>query len=310
MRNMKILSVISLASVMLLAGCNTAKAEPIAAVVTDVDVIPAMETAQVVYEEVEPVKLSGTIFLEDDSDDIAEKPAPRIPLDRECDIFSTENTEYSFSDDYIDFLSRCTFVGDSICSGLSKFGILPKTHVCALGNVGTHNIFEDWVTFPIDNAELDVLEALKARNPEYVVCSMGMNDVNLVSVEAYLENYDNIISEINRVLPEAKVIVLSITPVTYRDDGKIFTYNSDIDAFNAAMQEHCIKDDVATFVNIATRLKTSDNLLDSQYRSSADGVHLAKEAYYPFLYQLCEYAVDGIAYEADGSVITVRPVVE
>ena len=49
---------------------------------------------------------------------------------------------FVFSDEYNDFLSDCVFVGDSICSGLKLYEILPSKNVVAQGNVAARNISE------------------------------------------------------------------------------------------------------------------------------------------------------------------------
>lgn len=66
-----------------------------------------------------------------------------------------------------EFLSGCVFVGDSICSGLARYGILPEKQVAAQGNIAARNIFD--FTFTDGGAERSLLSLLVDRKPEYVV---------------------------------------------------------------------------------------------------------------------------------------------
>ena len=216
-------------------------------------------------------------------------------------MYSDEYKDYPLSDEYKDFISRCVFVGDSICSGLKAYDILPSDHVVAVGNIAARNIFEDWVEFKIHGDTMTLIPALVELKPEYIVFSMGMNDVNLTSEQTFCNNYDNILSQVQSFLPDSKLIVLSITPVTYGESGKLFTTNENIDSFNAALKSYLDSTGKWTYADVEHEMKNTHNMLKDNYLGSTDGVHLAPEAYYCILYQLCERMVDGKIYNLDGS---------
>ena len=188
---------------------------------------------------------------------------------------------FDFTEDDYDFLGGCAFVGDSICSGLGHYGIIPMTNVIAQGNIAARNIFD--FTFTVDGSELSLVSALVNLNPEYVVFSMGINDVNITSEEEFAENYREILSTTEGFLPSAKLIVLSVTPIAM---DSTFTSNENIDSFNEALSEMIEENDKWTFVDVSAELKNSENALKTDY-SSGDGIHLSPDAYYAVLYQLC-----------------------
>ncbi|MBQ9384412.1 MAG: hypothetical protein IJT87_09250 [Ruminiclostridium sp.] len=208
---------------------------------------------------------------------------------------------YEFSDAYNDFISKCVFVGDSICSGLKAYDILPASQVVAQGNVAARNIFD--FTFKVNGAELSVLHALVDLKPEYVVFSMGMNDVNMTSQQAYCENYDDLLSQVETFLPDATLIVCAVTPVLETSN---FTSNENIDSFNIAIREYLDKSDKWYFAEISHDLKNSHNGLKSDY-NGGDGIHLAPDAYRAILYQLCERMVDGKIYDLHGELEDTEP---
>lgn len=206
---------------------------------------------------------------------------------------------FVFSDEYNDFLSDCVFVGDSICSGLKLYEILPSKNVVAQGNVAARNIFD--FSFKVGKEELSVLSALVNLKPKYVVFSMGMNDVNITSEKAFCDNYGELLSLTEGFLPEAKLIVCSVTPIT--TDSK-FSTNENIDSFNSALKEYLDETEKWTYVDITRELKNSANALKTDY-NGGDGVHLAPAAYYAMLYQICERVVDGKVYDEDGNVTII-----
>lgn len=188
------------------------------------------------------------------------------------------------AEDYA-FLSDTVFVGDSICSGLRVYGILPNDNVVAKGCVAARNIFE--YTFDVRGNEIGVAYAMSVLQPRYVVFSMGMNDINMTSPEVYCENYDNLMQTIRSVLPDTVFYVASITPIAADSE---FSSNERIDLFNATIKEH-LNGTGSGFVDVATGLKTWGNALDPVY-SGGDGIHLAPDAYYVYLNQLCDQLVD------------------
>lgn len=193
-----------------------------------------------------------------------------------------EYNSFTLTDEDNDFLSRCVFVGDSICSGLKVYDILPAEHVIAQGNIAARNIFD--FTFIVDGGEQSLLSALVELKPEYVVFSMGMNDVNITSEEEYVQNYTDLLAMTESFLPDAKLIVLSITPI---DRTSTFTANENIDSFNAAIENAFAENEENKwlYVDVTGELKNSVNALKTNY-NSGDGIHLAPDAYYAVLSQL------------------------
>lgn len=188
------------------------------------------------------------------------------------------------AEDYA-FLSDTVFVGDSICSGLRVYGILPDKNVVAKGCVAARSIFD--YTFDVNGSELSLTYALSILKPRYVVYSMGMNDVNMTTPEQYCENYDYLMKVVRNVLPDSMFFVASVTPITSESQ---FCSNERIDLFNSTMKAH-LQGSVNGYVDVATGLKNWANALSPEY-NGGDGVHLAPAAYYVYLNQVCDQLVD------------------
>ncbi len=268
----KLASLTLCAAVLLTGGCvdissRTAPENPVIATVTttsvtedipDAPVTANVSTTTTHYETIVPVITAGT--------------------GSEIEEFYSS---FDFSEEDYDFLNNCVFVGDSICSGLGHYGIIPMKNVIAQGNIAARNIFD--FTFTVDGSELSLVSALVNANPRYVVFSMGINDVNITSEEEFAENYREILSTTEGFLPNAELIVVSITPI---DITSTFTSNENIDNFNKVLAEMIEENPKWHFVDATAELKNSENALKTNY-SSGDGIHLSPDAYYAVLYQLC-----------------------
>lgn len=188
------------------------------------------------------------------------------------------------AEDYA-FLHDTVFVGDSICSGLRVYGILPDDNVVAKGCVAARNIFE--YQFECRGSELSAPYALSVLKPRYVVFSMGMNDVNMTSPEVYCQNYDYVLKTIRSVLPDSMFFVASVTPITA---DSVFSTNQKIDKLNQTIREHLYGTSTG-FVDVTSGLKSWNGGLNPIY-NGGDGVHLAPAAYYVYLKQICDQLVD------------------
>lgn len=189
---------------------------------------------------------------------------------------------YTFTEAEEAYLDTCLFVGDSICGGLSYYGVLPASNVASKGSVAARNIFD--FKFGVGDEKTDVLTAIVNKIQPNIIFSMGMNDVNMTTKEQYVENYFNLLNKVAAYCPDSTLIVLSITPVIA---GSKFTTNTRIDEFNAAMKEAIEKDGKPNwkYVDVTPELKNSANGLKSYYEAG-DGIHLAQAAYYAYLWQI------------------------
>ena len=220
-------------------------------------------------------------------------------------IYSDEYKDFVLTDKYKEFISQCVFVGDSICYGLKAYDILPSEQVVAKGDVAARSIFD--YTFKIEAGEdpVSILTALIDLDPKYVVFSMGMNDVNMTSEQTYVDNYNNLLSQVQSFLPDATLIVLSITPTTTsRITGKHVVNNKYIDIFNLTLKEFLDSTGKWVYADVQHEMKNTYNELKANYLGSDDGVHLTPDAYYAILYQLCERMVDGKIYDPTDGLYT------
>lgn len=183
-----------------------------------------------------------------------------------------------------EILSSTVFVGDSICSGLRVYGYLPADSVLAEGNIGAWSIFN--YEFTVAGQSYPLGDALRAADPDYVVFSMGMNDVNMGSETDFCNRYDAIIAVAKEAVPGARLYVASITPISQYSN---FCSNERIDLFNRTLADHLAGSD-CTFLDIASAMKGSGKGLPEEM-SGGDGIHLSRGAYQVILDRFCEEVI-------------------
>ena len=200
---------------------------------------------------------------------------PLQTLDTFCVLALKTTGKHPGRDELVQ-LSDCAFVGDSICSGLFVYDVLPKDMVVATGNVGIRSLRE--YTFDINGGTYTALEALKVIDPKYVIFSMGMNDINMTSEETYCQNYLSFLADTQAELPSAKLYVASITPI---DAGSNFASNDKIDRYNAAAKA-AVEQAGYGFIDVTTHLRNDTGGLNPDC-GGGDGIHVNKLGYYSML---------------------------
>lgn len=178
------------------------------------------------------------------------------------------------------FADKTLFVGDSICRGFSAYNAVKARSVCAAGSIGVLNFSEkDFFYLGSNRSYADVLKEAK---PERVLLWLGINDVNTSSLTEFCGGYRNII-DLTLENTSSEIYVAAIAPV-----NSDFADNSRIDEFNLAMKNYVSEnfDQRVRYIDFAYLMKNKDNML-SKGLDNGDGVHLAAEAYYAAMLEIC-----------------------
>ena len=196
------------------------------------------------------------------------------------ETFPEEYREYDLSG-IQPVLDDTAFIGDSIITGFRKTGMPHSEQVAGLVGLGVAHALE--TVFDVDGSEQTAMEMLETVQPKNVVCSFGLNDLNLETEEEFTGYYSDLLEAVRETLPDAEVYVLSITPVAY--NCKSFS-NKKIDRYNDVLRAFCGESGQWHFIDVTPELKNSRNGLKTEY-SREDGIHLSEKAYEPFVWQIC-----------------------
>lgn len=163
---------------------------------------------------------------------------------------------------YRTVFGNAAFVGDSVMTGFDVYMGLPN-------NV---NVFAKVGAF-MDKHLPAVIDSVIARYPKYVFIRYGINEMGTTTVEAdaFASRYKGYIQKLKNGLPDAKIVVLGISPVgnvaVAKDPrfGMVSEYNTRIKAF-------CQEIGVAYYEN-------SELFISNASLYSKDGIHFSKELY-------------------------------
>lgn len=181
-----------------------------------------------------------------------------------------------FSEEEINYLHGCAFLGDSTCLGYCRYGLIEDARVFGNGGVAARNIHTH--TFVQKGKEVDYVTALKNTGCRELYFLMGMNDVRIISAEDYKKFYGDMLNTVRKALPDANIHILSVTPITEYSD---FYPNERLSLLNDKLKEISAEEG-CIFIDTASAVKNEKGFLKDDL-CSGDGIHMTPEAYFLML---------------------------
>lgn len=178
-------------------------------------------------------------------------------------------------EDYENVLDSIAFIGDSVTSGFSSYQKVDMDKVFATPCVGPSNIRD--YSFEYGGDEYAALTILNFEQPDYVVISMGLNDINTYSPENFSELYMDFVEDAMAVCEDSQFYIFSVTPVAAECEN---ISNDTIDGVNAQLEKTVSEygSDRLHYVDCNSVLKNENGCLSGDY-SGGDGIHLSSGAY-------------------------------
>ncbi|MFA5659173.1 MAG: GDSL-type esterase/lipase family protein [Oscillospiraceae bacterium] len=177
----------------------------------------------------------------------------------------------------MEYFSDCIFIGDSLSVGLSGYGFLPYENVYASVGLNISKIDTEPVSTPY--GDVTVMEGLKNSRPPIVYIMLGSNGISWMSNATMLEKYGSFVDQIRAELPDTKIYVIAIPPVSV-DKETTTEYpvqNTDIDAYNSELLSFANEKSLY-FVDLNTTLKNNEGKLDPE-KAQKDGMHFKLDTY-------------------------------
>ena len=197
----------------------------------------------------------------------------------------------------MEYIDKMIFFGESTTSHLSSRGVLTNGKETnqvwsEASNTRTlsSKITSQIISTPGNVKGLTVVEACKQEKPEYMVFSFGLNGVlDFISdKQSFVNAYTNLISSVQKVSPNTKIILQSIYPIAetnndFSRDG--LTVDRYILTLNSWVEEIAENNENVRYCDTASVLRNELNALKPEY-DIGDGVHLTKAAYEQILLYL------------------------
>ena len=172
------------------------------------------------------------------------------------------------------YLAKCAFVGETNIYNLGEDNLLQPFSVYASETLTLENYTKEYVL--LNGTTIRILSALNQANcPTYLM--FGTESLGKQSVDQTIEHFNQLLDSLIATAPEAKVIVMSIPPVTAEAEKAADhpLLNSVIDEYNSKLLNKCIDKNIY-FVDINTALKNNEGKLDG-HLATEDGMHLSLE---------------------------------
>ncbi|WP_353097666.1 GDSL-type esterase/lipase family protein [Tissierella praeacuta] len=154
------------------------------------------------------------------------------------------------------------FIGDSITEGFSFNEILPKESVMAGAGATAGYIYEEY------------MDDLAGKKPDNIFIMLGSDDM-LMPVddpkELFITDLTKLINKIKEDLPDSKIYIQSITPVTQEALAQEPRYEG-IEEYNETLKE-LVTNLAVNYVEIGELVKENPGLY------AEDGIHFKKEFY-------------------------------
>ena len=121
-----------------------------------------------------------------------------------------------------EYLQKMVFIGDSTTYGLKAYNVLPASQVWTptSGTLALFNQSIATILYPPTNTEVPITDAVGMAKPAYVVLTIGVNGVSMMDEDSFKSQYIDLVTRIQSVSPDTKIICNSIS-VLKGSDGKL-----------------------------------------------------------------------------------------
>jgi lysophospholipase L1-like esterase len=177
-----------------------------------------------------------------------------------------------------EFFTNYLFIGDSISTGLYGYNYLDAANVFAKIGFTPENVRTG------DINGTTVYQKLAVAKPEAICIMLGTNGLSYISTETMINHYGLFIDEIRDILPDSKIIVFTIPPVTKEHEETKPENLALITAFNEGLATLADEKEVQLF-DVYSMLADNDGYTKPEY-AEFDGLHLKGAAYTLILSEL------------------------
>lgn len=177
-----------------------------------------------------------------------------------------------------DYIDKIVFLGDSTTYGLRYYEMLnggketTQVWTPASGTLTLSYQSVATIVYPETDAEITIREAAAAKQPEYLVITLGVNGVSFMDESYFKSEYMDLVRGIQQASPNTKIILQSIFPVASEYQYLSSINNEKIAAANQWVLEVAEETGVK-YLATASALVGEDGYLPHDYQNG-DGLHL------------------------------------
>ncbi len=192
-------------------------------------------------------------------------------------IFVPPQTSEGLSGEFSkEFFADDLFIGDSITTGLSGYGILPPKNVAAAVGYTPYKAYSTEIQLG-DGSTGTALDYAASMQPKRIFVMLGSNGIT--SADAMEDSYRTLLEKLADKCPNSKVCCLSVTPVTSDSSSAASAgiSNSMITDFNKFIKS-IAEEKGLTYIDLYTLFSDEDGYFLHEYAEN-DGLHFKGKTY-------------------------------
>lgn len=189
-------------------------------------------------------------------------------------VSENEQPEFKSVDD--SYFSDAVFIGDSRTVGLYEYGGMDQATFYASEGLTVYKVFDaKIVPVPGSREKITVKEALQKKQFGKIYFMIGINEMGRGTVDTFMEEYQKVVEEFQRLQPNAVIYVQSIMKVSEtRDEKRDYINNRGIEERNSRIAQLAIQNHIF-YLDVNPLICDEKGYLKKAYTS--DGVHLKAE---------------------------------
>lgn len=161
------------------------------------------------------------------------------------------------------------FLGNSIIGDLEAYEVADDADIYSYVGMNVASVFDQ----KMDNHKKTILEEMLSNNYKTIFIMFGMNEVGWSYSDIFVDDYKELIDEIKAKMPNVKIYLLSITPITKAQEAENESElnTQGINKYNELIKQ-IAKDKKSTYLDVNSYLRDENGFLSDD--DSPDGYHL------------------------------------
>lgn len=199
-------------------------------------------------------------------------------------------TVYPYTKENTSYFDDAAFLGDSRTLGISDYAGLEHADFYCDSGMTIFRILEDEVTYQKTGSKVRMTEVLQTKQYGKIYIMLGMNELGYGDTEMYLDQYQQVLQQIQEWQPEAVIYIMANLHVSREKNNMETEFNNiNINDKNAASASLANGTDVF-YLDVNPVFTDEEGYLKSEL--TFDGVHLYAKHYDAWREFLLEHAVD------------------
>lgn len=289
MKKLKILSVVfAIAQTLVLASCTESADDVSSLTSSPVSSDVSLETSsdevttdvssnesEASSEESEEPSSVAPSSSEESKDNVSSQVSSSAPVEDPVEDEEGFTLLDPLSKEQLADFSNSAFVGNSIIHGFYTWGVIPDADIYANTSINVSTVYTTKIAHLGNKTIMQAIDSKECgKLYDNIFILLGINEIGL-SHSVVAERYAKIIQDLKVIQPNANIYVLSVFPVTEKEDGDGDVFDMEnINSLNGHLRDMCTEEGV-TFFNVNGCLKNDKGFLPKSIAAS-DGIHIKK----------------------------------